>query len=101
MQNHSFIVAGLGLALTMAALVVGLKIAAPPAWSASDMALQSIDRTLKGDRSPLLPARTAVRTVISAPDDAVVVPELLDGCEPVISSIGDSPLARVAGSCQS
>jgi hypothetical protein len=101
MQNHSFIAASLGLALTIAVLAVGMKILATPAWSASDPALQSVNRTLKGDRSPLLPAWTGNRSATSFPGDAVVVPELLDGCEPVISSIGDSPLARVAGSCQS
>src|SRR4051812_42913214 len=101
MRNYSFIAAGLGLAVTMAMLAVGLKIAATPAWSADNMALQSINRTLKGDRSPLMPAARGDRTVTSFPGDTVVVPELLEGCEPVISSIGDSPLARVAGSCQS
>ena len=100
MRNH-FIAASLGLALVVAVLAVGLKIAATPAWSANDPALQSINRTLKGDRSPLLPARTGDRSVPSFPGDTVTVPELLDGCEPVISSIGDSPLARVAGSCLS
>jgi hypothetical protein len=28
-------------------------------------------------------------------------PELLDGCEPVVSSIGQSPLAQIAGRCVS
>jgi hypothetical protein len=31
----------------------------------------------------------------------VTRPELLDGCEPVISTIGQSPLARIAGRCVS
>jgi hypothetical protein len=101
MRNHSFIAAGLGLAVTMAVLAVGLKISATPTWSATDPAQQSINRSLKGDRSPLLPARTTNQTATSFPGDTIVVPELLDGCEPVISSIGESLLARVAGSCQS
>jgi hypothetical protein len=101
MRNHSFIAASLGLAFTMAVLAVGLKISATPAWSAGDPALQSINRTLKGDRLPLLPARAGDRSPASFPGETVAVPELLDGCEAVISSIGDSPLARVAGSCQS
>ena len=88
MRNHFLIAAGLGLALTIAVLAVGLKISATPAWSASDPALQSVNRTLKGDRSPLMPALTGDRTATSFPGDTVVVPELLDGCEPVISSIG-------------
>jgi hypothetical protein len=28
-------------------------------------------------------------------------PKLLDGCEPVVSAIGQSPLAQVAGRCVS
>jgi hypothetical protein len=101
MQHHSFLAAGLGFALAMAVIVVGLKISATPVWSASDLALQSVDRTLKGDRSTLMPARTGTPSAISSQIDTVIVPELLDGCEPVVSSIGDSPLARVARSCQS
>jgi len=101
MRYHSFIGAGLGLALAMVILALGLKISATPAWSASDPALQSINRALKGDRSRLLPARTGDRSATSFRGDIVVVPELLDGCEPVISSIGNSLLARVAGSCLS
>lgn len=99
MKNYSFIAASLGLALTMAVLSVGLKISTMPAWSASDVAQQSINRTQKGDRSSLSPAR--VNGGISFPGSTVVVPELLDGCEAVISSIGALPLSRVAGSCVS
>ena len=101
MQRHSFLAAGLGFALAIAVLVVGLKVSATPAWSASNLAVKSIDRTLKGDRSTLMPARTGTRSAISSQRDTVIVPELLDGCEPVVSSIVDYPLARVAGSCQS
>ena len=104
MRNHS-LMAGLGLGLMMAALGVGLNVSATPAWSASDRtasdpAPQTITRTLKGDRSPLAAVPTGDRSAASAPA-ATVVPELPDGCEPVISSIGDSPLARMAGRCLS
>jgi hypothetical protein len=85
----------------MAVFAVGLKISATPAWPASDPALQSINRTLKGDRSPLMPAQTGNHSAISFQSDTVIAPELLDGCEPVVSAIGASPLAKVAGSCQS
>lgn len=100
MSNHSFMAAGLGLALAMAAFAVGLKISATPAWS-SGPALQSVDRTLKGDWSPVITVITGPAIERSFPTDTADVPELLDGCEPMISSIGNSPLARVAGSCQS
>ena len=101
MRNHSFIVPGLGLALMMATLVIGLKISTSPALSASAPALHSVDRTMKGDRTPLLPVRTGDLNANSFPGSTVVVPELLDGCEAVVSSIGDTPLSRIAGSCVS
>ena len=99
MHNHSFIAAGLGSALVMAVLAVGLKISTTPAWPANDIAQQSINRSLKGDRSAPLTARRDGG--IGLPAVTVAVPELLDGCESVISSIGDLPLSRVAGSCLS
>ncbi len=106
MRIHSFIAAGVGSALAMVALA-GLKIPATPAFSApatsaqsaSEPAFQIVNRTLKGDRS--LGASISDRGATSVPGDIVIVPELLDGCEPVISSIGNSPLARIAGSCLS
>jgi hypothetical protein len=108
MQNRQFIAAGLGSALAMIALA-GLKVsatpllsaAAMPAFSTSEPALQRASRELKGDRSPLVRAPASDQSVTSVPRDVVVIPELLDGCEPVISSIGNSPLAQVAGSCVS
>ena len=104
MRNNAFLPIGLVFALVMAVLVVGFKISATPAWSASDPIQQNINRTLKGNRSPLVPARTS-NTVnwpreINDPNEPVTVSELIEGCEPVVSSIGAPPLALVAGSCQ-
>ena len=107
MRIHSFIAAGLGVAFALFASA-GLKISAAPtvaastilAVSAGDAGLQSTNRMLKADRLPVRPA-TGDRSAVGVTNDIAVSPELLDGCEPIISSIVDSPLARIAGSCVS
>jgi hypothetical protein len=38
---------------------------------------------------------------IKAPRAPTPRPELLDGCEPIMSTIGQPPLSRVAGRCLS
>jgi hypothetical protein len=64
-----------------------------------------INRNLKGDRLPL--AQNIGRNAgngpveIKAPAVPAPTPELLVGCEPIVSSIGQPPLARVAGRCVS
>ena len=55
----------------------------------------------KGDRLPLISSTTSEQIEIVVPRAIVAAPELLEGCEPVISSIVNSPLTRVAGSCLS
>jgi hypothetical protein len=42
------------------------------------------------------PAETNAPTGTPAPK-----PRLLDGCEPMVSAIGQSPLAQIAGRCVS
>ena len=103
MSTHTFLAAGFGLALALFASA-GLKISAAPALSASttltavEPAVQSTNRMRKGDRLPPLRSSTIDQNDLR---DTVVIPELLDGCEPVVSSIVNSPLARVAGRCLS
>ena len=52
---------------------------------------------------PLIPAtsRNAVNGPFEMKAPPAPKPELLDGCEPVVSSIGQSPLAQIAGRCVS
>ena len=103
MRKHSAYLFGIGLALPMLALVAGLQVpivAASPQNPTTD-----INRTLKGDRMQTVPSksRNAVNgpLEIKAPQSPAALPELLDGCEPVISSIGQTPLAKIAGRCVS
>ncbi|MGA7485422.1 MAG: hypothetical protein WBW74_00570 [Xanthobacteraceae bacterium] len=64
-----------------------------------------VNRTLKGDRIPVIPAnsRNAVNGPIEmkAPLAPTPKPRLLDGCEPMVSAIGQSPLAQIPGRCVS
>jgi hypothetical protein len=48
--------------------------------------------------------RNAVNSPVETNAPAVVPaskPRLLDGCEPMVSAIGQSPLAQIAGRCVS
>jgi hypothetical protein len=66
---------------------------------------QTVNRILKGDRLPLVPAihPDAVRQPpkINAKREMTSEPKLPIGCESLISSLADRPLARIAGSCVS
>jgi hypothetical protein len=99
MRITSFLTAGLGVAVSIAVLAIGLKITTP-AWSAAEPPQQTSNRALKGDRSQLTPSqtRTAREVLVSKDPVAAVLP---DGCESLISSIGEPSLAQVARTCES
>ena len=96
-----FTIACGAFALAMASFVVGLEISSTTAARPQATSSQMVNRALKGDRLSFTPAATgnAVNepTQIKAPPARA--PQLLEGCEPVVSAIGQSPLARVAGRC--
>jgi len=101
MLRHSrFIVGCAGAAFAVASFFIGLEVSATTAAPAVDRSAPMVNRTLKGDRQPLIPAksRNAVNNEIKAPAPK---PQLLDGCEPVVSQIGQSPLAQIPGRCVS
>jgi hypothetical protein len=103
--STSVVAAGLGAALTIVVFVVGIKLSVTPAWPADDPiprnVTQNINRALKGDRFPLMPKRTGNLARPPMLELPVAAQKLLEGCEPVVSPIGASPLARVARICQS
>ena len=86
--------------------LIGLQVSATTAAPSAGQTSLTINRTLKSDRMPLVPAttRNAVNGPVetnaptAAPDPK---PLLLDGCEPMVSAIGQSPLAQIAGRCVS
>lgn len=106
MLRHSrFLVGCCGAAFAIASFLIGLEVSATTAAPSLDKTAPVMNRTLKSDRLPLVPSknRNAVNgpVEIKTPPVPAAKPRLLDGCEPIISSIGQSPLAQVAGRCLS
>jgi hypothetical protein len=107
MLCHSrYLVACCGAAFGLASFLIGLEVSATTAASLVDQRPTGINRMLKGDRLPLVPgkSRSAVNGPVEIPAPQATPtprPELLEGCEPVVSAIGQPPLARVAGRCLS
>jgi hypothetical protein len=103
MRRHSrLLVSCCGVVFAAASFLIGLEVSANTVAPSIESAAPVINRTLKGDRMPLIPAKS--RNAVNGPEikaPRLVKPELLDGCEPVVSAIGQSPLARVAGRCVS
>jgi hypothetical protein len=106
MLRHSrFLAAFAGAAFGLASFVVALEISATQA-APGMTAGPSFNRVLKGDRLPLASAksRNAVNGPAepkSAPRAPVIQPGLLEGCEGLVSAIGQPPLSRVPGRCLS
>jgi len=94
---------GLGCTLAAAVFFLSVEMSGPSAWSATNSAAHNVDRALKGDRLPpvLKPADVNEQVGISDRSEPALVPELLDGCEPMVSAIGKPALARIAGRCLS
>ncbi len=104
MQRHSQYLAGCGGAVfAVAAFFIGLEISATTAAPSIVQTAPSVNRTLKGNRMPLIPttSRNAVNSPLEIKAPPAPAPKLLDGCEPMISSIGQSPLAQIPGRCVS
>jgi hypothetical protein len=86
--------------------LIGLQVSATTAAPSAGPTSLTINRTLKSDRMPLVPAIT--RNAVNGPVETNAPtatpgpkPLLLDGCEPMVSAIGQSPLAQIAGRCVS
>jgi len=91
--SHCRIV-GRGLFLALAALaiiVVGFEVPDLRARPEIRGAVQTVDRSLKGDRLPLAPV----------PRESVSEAKLPFGCEPMVSPLVSRELARIAGRCVS
>ena|SRR5262245_29819345 len=101
MRRRSLIVGSCGAAFAIASFFIGLEVSATTAAPAIERGGPVVNRTLKGDRLPLTPAKS--RNAVNGPIEikAPPAPKLLDGCEPMVSAIGQSPLAQIAGRCVS
>jgi hypothetical protein len=91
-----------GAVLAIATFLVGLEVSSTTAAPSIARTAPMVNRTLKSDRMP-----TKSRNAVNGPAETTVPPapapkpRLLDGCEPVVSAIGHSPLAQVPGRCVS
>jgi hypothetical protein len=105
MRRYSGYLVGCGGAVfVIATFLVGLELSATSTASpALSRSAPMVDRTLKSDRLPLASSksRNAVNGPAEIPPAPAPKPKLLDGCEPMVSAIGQSPLAQVAGRCVS
>jgi len=103
MLRHSrFLIGCCGVVFAAASFLIGLEVSAHTMAPSLEAAAPAINRAMKGDRIPLVPIQS--RNAVNGPVEIkipVARPELLDGCEPVVSAIGQSPLARIAGRCVS
>ena len=84
-----------GLVLAMVTIVIGFEPSAATTRSDIDFSAQIVNRTLKGDRLPLIQPQISVR-LAPTPDL-----KLADGCDPLVSSLTHSELALIAGRCVS
>ena len=117
MQRHSqYLLGGCGAvcALAVAYFLLGVDVSTTTAATTSDPGVQTVNRALKADRLPMqpafrLPTIPASKSRRNAGNEQIEIEipgatprqELLDGCEPLVSPIGQSPLAQVAGRCVS
>ena len=107
MRSHSGYLAGCGGAVfAVACFLIGLEVSATTAAPSVGPTAPMVERALKSDRLPLVPmkSRNAIKGPIETNAPAATPapkPRLLDGCEPMVSAIGQSPLAQVACRCVS
>jgi hypothetical protein len=104
MRRHSrYFLGCAGAAFAAASFLIGLEMTATTAALSADRNVPAVNRTLKSDRLPLVAPKS--RNAVNGPLEQVTPPapkpKLPDGCEPVVSSIGQSPLAQIAGRCVS
>ena len=108
MRRYSrYFVGCCGAAFAIAAFLIGLEVSVTTAAPSVGLArsVSMVDRTLKGDRMPVISAKS--RNAVNGPIEMKTPlaptpkPRLLDGCEPMVSAIGQSPLAQIPGRCVS
>lgn len=104
MRRYSQYFAGcFGAAFVVASFLVGLEVSATTAAPSITQNTTTINRLLKGDRMPVVTPMSGkalnLPVETKAPPAPSPKPRLLEGCEPMISAIGQSPLAQIAGRC--
>jgi hypothetical protein len=96
---------GLIVALATLSIITGLGISELTARSGIEPSGETVNRILKGDRSPLafrIQTNAAHRPrQINTPLERASGPRLPVGCESLVSALAHSQLARIAGRCVS
>jgi len=100
MRRHSrYFLACCGAGLALASFLAGLEVSTTTAAPSVTQGIATVNRTLKSDRLPRTTPNT--RNAINGPAETQAPrapePRLLEGCEPMVSAIGQPPLARVPG----
>ena len=92
-------------ALATLSIITGLGMSELTARSGNEPSGETVNRILKGDRSPVafrIQATTAYRPRQSnTPLETASGSKLPVGCESLVSAFAHSPLARMAGRCVS
>jgi hypothetical protein len=105
MRRYSGYLVGGGAVFAIAIFLVGLEVSSTTAAPSIARSAPMVNRTLKSDRMPLVSTKS--RNAVNGPAEMTPAPapapkpKLLDGCEPVVSAIGHSPLAQIPGRCVS
>ena len=89
------VAAGCAGAVVMLSIILGLD--GFVAIARAEAPIQIVNRDHKGDRLPIAPA-PSVKTFRLHPPQPVDA-QLAAGCEPLVSTLADSPYARTAGRC--
>ena len=104
-SRTQILVSGLGVSLAIVAVIVGLDATVATARSRLEPSVQIVNRMQKGDRLPPLSNShlnaVSQRLKINAPRTPTLDSKLADGCEPIVSFLAHSELARIAGRCVS
>ena len=104
-SGTQILVSGLGVSLAIVLIIIGFDATVATARSRLEPSGQIINRTQKGDRLPLLstshPNAMSQHLKIKAPRAPTLDSKLADGCEPIVSFLAHSALARIAGRCVS
>jgi hypothetical protein len=102
-RGAQFLVGGLGVTIVLLSAIIGLEVSVATARSGVEASGQTVNRTQKRDRLPLVPAfhRNAVNQLLEVPRSPNADSELADGCESLVSPLAHSPWANVAGRCVS
>src|SRR5262249_11525167 len=104
MRRHfRFLVGCCGVVFAVASFLIGLEVSATTAAPSAERRAAMVNRAPKGGRLPLIrgKSRNAVNGPFGLKAPVAAKPKLLDGCEPVVSAIGQSPLAQIPGRCVS